>query len=99
MFADLGLACFAVSVDPPEVARAFARWTATAVPILSDADGEVARAYGVLDEERGVPARWTYFIDRGGRILDIDREVSPMTHAADVLVRARALGMTNGTAA
>jgi len=87
------VACFAASLDTPEVNRAFAEWTGTSVPILSDRDGEVARAYGALDEDQGLPARWTFFIDLYGRILEVDREVSPTSHGADLLARVRTLGM------
>lgn len=89
----LGLACFAASVDRPEVSRAFAEWTGAGLPLLSDPDGEVARDYGVLDEERGMASRWTFFIGRDGRILSVDREVSPTSHGTDVLARVQELGM------
>ena len=87
------MACFAASLDTPEVNRAFAEWTGAAVPILCDTDGEVARAYGAMDEDLGVPSRWTFFIDRYGRIVDVDREVSPTSHGADLLARVQSLGM------
>ena len=88
-----GLACFAASVDRPEVSRAFAEWTGAGLPLLSDPDGDIARDYGVLDEEHGTAARWTFFIGRDGRILAVDREVSPTSHGGDVLARAQELGM------
>jgi peroxiredoxin Q/BCP len=89
----LGLACFAASVDRPEVSRAFAEWAGAGLPLLSDPDGDIARDYGVLDEEHGTAARWTFFIGRDGRILAVDREVSPTSHGGDVLARAQELGM------
>lgn len=64
-----------ISVDSTEVHR---RWLATpqqdggvgdlAFPLASDVDGEVARAYGVLDEERGVALRGLFLIDPEGRL-------------------------------
>jgi peroxiredoxin Q/BCP len=90
---EMGIACFAASLDKPEVSRAFAKWTGAGLPILSDEDGEVARAYGAFDEERGMAARWTFFIGGNGRILFVDREVSPTTHGEDILVRVQELGM------
>jgi thioredoxin-dependent peroxiredoxin len=91
--AGLGIACFAASLDEPKVSRAFAEWTRVGLPVLSDADGEVARAYGVFDEELGLASRWTFFIGRDGRILSIDREVSPTSHGGDLLARVQELGM------
>lgn len=90
---ELGIACFAASLDEPKVNRAFAEWTATGLPVLSDQDGEVARAYGVFDEELGLASRWTFFIGRNGRILFVDREVSPTSHGGDLLARVQELGM------
>ncbi len=90
---EMGIACFAASLDQPAVSRAFAEWTGTGLPVLSDAGGEVARAYGVFDEELGLASRWTFFIGRDGRILFIDREVSPTSHGGDLLARVRELGM------
>ena len=95
----MGIACLAASLDRPEVSRAFAEWADPGVPVLSDADGEVARAYGVFDEEHGTASRWTFFIGRDGRILFIDREVSPTSHGNDVLARVHELGMVGRAAA
>lgn len=95
---EMGIACFAASLDKPEVSRAFAEWTGAGLPILSDADGEVARAYGAFDEEHGTAARWTFFIGSNGRILFVDREVSPTSHGGDILARVQELGMAAAAA-
>lgn len=89
----MGIACFAASLDKPEVSRAFAEWTGAGLTVLSDEDGEVARAYGAFDEELGTASRWTFFIGSNGRILFVDREVSPTSHGGDVLARVQDLGM------
>lgn len=94
----MGVACFAASVDKPEVSRAFAEWTGAGLPILSDPGCEVARAYGVFDEELGKAARWTFFIGRDGRVLFVDREVSPTSHGGDILARVEELGMAAAAA-
>jgi peroxiredoxin len=75
------------------VNRAFAEWTGTGFPILSDAEGDVARAYGVIDDERDLPARWTFFIDGNGSIAAVDRDVSPTSHGADIIARLAELGL------
>jgi thioredoxin-dependent peroxiredoxin len=89
----MGVASFAASVDRPEVSRAFAEWTDAGLPILSDESCEVARAYGAFDEDLGKASRWTFFIGRDGRILYVDREVSPTSHGGDILARVQELGM------
>ena len=55
-------------------------------PILSDPDGTVARAYGVLGAS-GFPKRWTFYIGTDGRILDIDKRVETASHGAAIAAR------------
>ncbi|MDT9595036.1 peroxiredoxin [Nocardioides zeae] len=59
-----------VSCDPVYALRAFADRDGLTVPLLSDfwPHGEVARAYGVFDAERGCPSRSSYVVDRAGRV-------------------------------
>lgn len=85
---------YAASMDTPQVNRAFAEWTECSVPILCDVTGDVAEAYGVVDEGRPLPARMTFFIESNGRIAHIDRDVSPTSHGSDILHRARLLGLS-----
>lgn len=42
-------------------------------PVLSDfwPHGQVARAYGCFNEDRGVAMRWTYVLDEDGVVRDI----------------------------
>ena len=59
---------FAVSVDSTAVHRTFADAEYLGYPLLSDfwPHGEVARAYGVLDEQSGLARRGTFVIDKAG---------------------------------
>jgi thioredoxin-dependent peroxiredoxin len=69
---------FMASVDPVEGEKgnaAFARAHSARFPILSDPMKATAAAYGVLSE-RGFANRWTFYIDREGRIAFIDKGVS-----------------------
>jgi peroxiredoxin Q/BCP len=77
---------FAASVDRPEVNARFAASLGVGYPILSDPAKEAARAYGVLAPS-GFPSRWTFYIGADGRILDIDKKVSPATHGGDIAAR------------
>ncbi|WP_017935039.1 peroxiredoxin [Nocardioides sp. Iso805N] len=60
----------AISCDPMFALRAFADADGLNFPLLSDfwPHGEVARAYGVLDERSGAPRRSSYVIDKQGRV-------------------------------
>ena len=52
--------------------------------MLSDPDGKVAEAYGVRKPIIGVASRWTFYIGKDGRILDIDKNVKAGTHGEQV---------------
>jgi peroxiredoxin Q/BCP len=55
-------------------------------PMLSDPGKQVATAYGVLNA-RGTANRWTFYIDKNGRVAAIDKTVRPETSAEDMLTR------------
>ena len=74
---------FAASVDAPETNAKFAASLGIDYPILSDPTKAVARAYGVL-APTGMASRWTFYIGRDGRILDVDKKVRAASHGADV---------------
>jgi thioredoxin-dependent peroxiredoxin len=87
------VAYFMASVDPLEGDQgnqAFATEHGADFPLLSDPDKRTAAAYGVLND-RGVTNRWTFYIDRDGRITDIDKSVKPATSAEDMLAKLSAL--------
>ena len=84
------VAYFMASVDPVEGEKgnkAFAESEKADFPLLSDPTKEVAAAYGVLNAERGFANRWTFYIDKDGRIAAIDKAVKPATSAEDMLAR------------
>ena len=84
------VAYFMASVDPVEGEKgnkAFAAAEKADFPVLSDPTKEVAAAYGVLNTERGVANRWTFYIGKDGRIAAIDKAVKPATTAEDMLAR------------
>ena len=60
--------------------------------MLSDPGKETAGAYGVLSE-RGFASRWTFYIDGGGVIRRIDKEVSVRTAGEDILRQLKELGL------
>src|SRR6187549_101990 len=87
------VAYFMASVDPLEDNIRFAKATSVKLsetntvdkkeadfPLLSDPTKETAKAYGVLTE-RGLANRWTFYIDKDGRISYIDKAVKAATSA------------------
>ncbi len=83
-----GVPYFMASVDPPDENARFAKAMKASFPILSDPSKEVAKAYGVLHQNR-FALRTTFYIGSDGKILRIDRNVNPATAARDI---ARTLG-------
>ena len=84
---------YAVSTDAPEQNKRFAESLEVDFPILSDPDGKVAEAYGVRMPLVGVASRWTFYIGKDGRILDVDRNVKAATHGQAVANRLEELGI------
>lgn len=56
-------------------------------PMLSDPGLGVARAYGVVDGQRTAASRWTFYIDKAGKIAAIDTAVRPATSAEDMIAK------------
>ena len=79
-----------VSVDDAETNRKFAEVNGADFPILSDPERNTAAAYGVLSS-KGYASRWTYYIDRDGKIALVDKHVKPLTAGADIATRLEKL--------
>jgi thioredoxin-dependent peroxiredoxin len=60
---------------------------------LSDPSRKVATAYGVVDEDQPFASRWTFYIGADGRILYIDKKVSPQEHGRNVAAKLAELGV------
>src|SRR5215207_822772 len=87
------VAYFMASVDPLEGEKgnkAFAKSEKADFPMLSDESKSVAAAYGVLNP-RGVTNRWTFYIDKDGKIAAIDKAVKPATSAEDMVAKLKEL--------
>ena len=78
-------------MDDAETNKKFAEHVEADYPILADPDKKVATAYGVVNAERPLAYRWTFYIGPDGRILDIDQKVSPSTAGEDVVKHLEAL--------
>jgi peroxiredoxin Q/BCP len=87
------------SVDPLEDNVKFAKATSIETagqkidkkeadfPILSDPTKDTAKAYGVLAPNGAVAQRWTFYIDKDGKISYIDKAIKPATSAEDMIAR------------
>ncbi|WP_308365214.1 MULTISPECIES: peroxiredoxin [unclassified Microbulbifer] len=80
---------FMASTDKVETNTKFAEKQEADFPLLSDPDGAVAKAYGVLVPAVKVARRVTIYIGVDGNILKIDEDIKPATSAEDI---ARTLG-------
>jgi peroxiredoxin len=88
------VAVLAVSCDPSSALRVFGEQLGIDTPLLSDfwPHGEVARAYGVFNAERGFATRGTFVIDRAGVVrwsvvneADEPRDTADYVAAVDAL--------------
>jgi peroxiredoxin Q/BCP len=48
---------------------------------------------GVLNPERGVTNRWTFYIGKDGNILAIDKMVKTESHGTDIAAKLGELGV------
>ena len=86
------VAYFMASVDTLEDNTGFAKKESADFPILSDPTKATAQKYGVLSE-RGFASRWTFYIDKDGRIAHIDKAVKTGTAGQDVAAKLAELGV------
>ena len=92
---DLKIAYFTASVDTAEENTKFAKSLDLDYPILSDPDKSVAKAYGVMNPERGVAKRWTFYIDKEGVIKSIDKDIKVEKAGEDVAAKVKELGLAD----
>jgi thioredoxin-dependent peroxiredoxin len=92
------VAHFAASVDTPENLARFAEKLGVDYPLLSDPTREVARAYGVVQNETSFAVRWTFYIGVDGKILFIDKAVSPTNAGQAIAQKLAELGVARRAA-
>ena len=86
-----GIQVYGVSLDSPESHRRFREKHNLNFPLLTDVDGRAAEALGVLRENREKANRVTFLLDPDGKIAKVYPEVSPETHADEILRDAASL--------
>ena len=89
---------FMASVDPLDDNRDFAEKTGADFPMLSDPTKSAAKAYQVLNMFN-VANRVTFYISKAGKIIKIDKSISPATAAEDMAKNLQQLDVAKSTAA
>ena len=85
------VAYFMISIDALDDNKGFAEQQHADFPLLSDPTKKTAKAYGVLGM-LGMANRWTFYIDKDGKIQAIDKQVRPATSAEDLSAKLHDLG-------
>jgi peroxiredoxin len=82
-FEELGAQVLGISVDSVWTHDAFAKSLKLSYPLLADfhPKGEVARAYGLYQEDRGMTKRATVIVDRNGKVAWVKEQ--PIAQARD----------------
>ena len=88
------VAYFTASCDDADTNRRFAESLELDYPILSDPGKETAEAYGVVNEDRPFPFRWTYYIGEDGKVLHVYKTVKAGSHGEDILAKLSTLGIS-----
>jgi peroxiredoxin Q/BCP len=89
-YAKAGIQVYGVSLDSPESHRKFREKYGLNFPLLTDEEGRASEALGVLSD-RDTARRVTFLLDPEARISKVYPEVSPETHADEILEDAASL--------
>ena len=73
-----------VSMDPIEMHKQFTEKDRLNFPLLVDTTGTICKAYGVPASEDRYPKRWTFLIDKNGKIAKIYQQVHVREHSAEL---------------
>jgi peroxiredoxin Q/BCP len=90
-YAQAQIQVYGVSLDSPESHREFREKYNLNFPLLTDEGGRASEALGVLREHRKSTNRVTFLLDPEGRISKVYPEVSPETHADEILEDAASM--------
>ncbi len=90
-YGEAGIKVYGVSLDSPESHREFREKYNLNFPLLTDEDGRAAEALGVLRDNGEVANRVTFLLAPDGNVAKVYPEVSPETHADEILEDAQSL--------
>ncbi len=75
-----------VSLDDRAKHEAFTQKENLNFPLLVDSDATICNAYGVpIDWEHRQPYRWSFLIDKDGKIVQTYRKVDARIHSEEIL--------------
>jgi thioredoxin-dependent peroxiredoxin len=74
-----------VSLDDQEKHKQFTEKENLNFPLLVDKDGVISKAYGVPLHDGLYPSRWSFLINKEGKIVKKYEKVDPRTNSADLL--------------
>ncbi len=89
-YARADIQVYGVSLDSPESHREFRKKYGLNFPLLTDEEGRASEALGVLGD-RGKARRVTFLLDPEARVSKVYPEVSPETHADEILEDAASI--------
>lgn len=89
-FQQAGVAVVGISVDRFDAQKRFSDDCHLPFPLIADADGAIARAYGVLGL-LGLAKRVTFWVDPEGRVVEVIQGMLPGPHLRAALERLAAL--------
>ena len=84
-YGEAGIKVYGVSLDSPESHREFREKYSLNFPLLTDENGRAAEALGIMNEEKGYSSRVTFLLAPDGNVAKVYPEVSPETHADEIL--------------
>jgi thioredoxin-dependent peroxiredoxin len=90
-YGEAGIKVYGVSLDSPESHREFREKYNLNFPLLTDEDGRAAEALGVLRENGAAANRVTFLLAPDGNVAKVYPEVSPETHADEILADAESI--------
>jgi peroxiredoxin Q/BCP len=80
-----------VSLDDRSKHQEFTTKDSLNFPLLVDSDSTICREYGVPVAKGKYAARWTFLIDKNGKIAQVYRKVDVRTHSDELLKDISAL--------
>ena len=90
-FAPLNALVYTVSTQDTKSKQKFCERDALTNTLLSDVGGKVTEAYGVLNKERGVARRVTFYINPKGKIAAVDVKIKVQSAAEDTVAMLQKL--------
>ncbi len=83
-FESLNTVILGVSMDDQDKHKQFTEKDHLNFPLLVDTDGTICKAYGVPADEDRYPHRWTFLIDKNGKIAKIYQKVAVRVHSEEL---------------